>query len=260
MTTSVLRQTQLAMQRFWLGLEFPDEGHFKSGADLRGLELYRRLMRYGWHDVMLSIYPICASILADRWELVVDDYIKRYPPSHYNLNRLAERFSSYLKEKEIESNATLPFIAQLADYEWLELETGEHPAVVSRSEINTPLTFEQFDTCGPLLNPTLALRRYAFPILQIADAVETSGMYESVLNAEPDTIIAFRPPGGKGCRLQKVGELEASLLDAAKSGNVSFKELALVAVKFSPDPQESMLAFIDLVEAFANDGVFVGIK
>src|SRR5579883_3341877 len=59
--------------------------------DVRGVKLYSGLLRYGYHDVNDSVYPCCARLLGDRWDDIVDHYIHKFPPDHYNLNRTAAR-------------------------------------------------------------------------------------------------------------------------------------------------------------------------
>src|SRR5215470_7735633 len=96
-----------------------------AGIDKRGVRVYARLLNFGHHDVMLSIYPGCAKLLADKWERVVDGYLEYFPPSHYNFNRTAARFSEFLAAYGDRYQKKFPYIAELADYEWLELEILE---------------------------------------------------------------------------------------------------------------------------------------
>jgi len=94
-------------------------------VDKRGVDLYARLLSIGHHDVIDSIYPGCSRLIGERWDEVVDNYLEHYPPSHYNFNRTAANFSAYLKEHGERYTKKFPYLCELADYEWLELEILE---------------------------------------------------------------------------------------------------------------------------------------
>src|SRR5437016_6337539 len=44
-----------------------------EAIDKRGVQIYSGLLNYGYHDLMLSVYPGCARLLDDKWSDVVDN-------------------------------------------------------------------------------------------------------------------------------------------------------------------------------------------
>ena len=112
-----------------------------TGIDKAGVRLYAALMNYGHQDVMLSIFPGCAFLLGQRWQDVVHDYLEHYQPNHYCLNQVGLRFSQYLRQQGKEFLEEFPFICELADYEWLELELLEketETTTLSQTTLTTP--------------------------------------------------------------------------------------------------------------------------
>ena len=234
----------------------------RRSADRQGVELYGRLLRYGWHDVMSSIYPLCEQVLGDQWHGTVDSYIRVYPPRHFNLNRLAEHFSCYLASHEDKLVTRFPFISQLADYEWLELEVLEHPSIVLKEACESLSTVEQFGRLVPIVNPTLSMRRYQYSLLEIADAIERGENLSSVPNETKETNVAFfRLSGSSRCKIVEFSNLALTVVETAIRKEVrTYGEIARHAISLCEElpSQDVALKFIDLIENLHEMDVFVG--
>lgn len=270
-----LRQIQSTLQTLWLdsvacedyfrlvpttSLSDSSTTIFSAEIDRRGVELYGRLLRYGWHDVMSSIYPLCEKLLGDEWQGIVDNYLKTCPPSHFNLNRLGQKFSCYLILHEDKLMERLPFVAQLANYEWLELEVLEHPAVVARAPSEALSSIEQFESFGPIVNPTLCTRRYDYAVPEIAGLIECGICVGPASKARETFVIGFRADQSNNCRILEMSELAMAVLEAALEQEYTYKSLAMIAIDSSEGlaPQDAALEFISLIEKLQNINVLVG--
>lgn len=275
MSNISMREIQSTLQTLWIDNEICEDyfheaaadsqsdsamKRFLSVSDRRGVELYGRLLRYGWHDVMSSIYPLCEELLGDEWQGIVDNYLKTCPPKHFNLNRLGEQFPWYLTLHEEKLLERLPFVAQLADYEWLELEVLEHPGVVARARSEALSSIEQFDTLCPIVNPTLCKRRYDYAVSNIADLIERGDCFAAAGKAKETFIIGFRPERSSSCRILEMSELATAVLEAALEQEYSYKDLAVIAIDSCEGlaPQDAALEFIGLIERLQNIDVLVG--
>src|SRR3990167_6997962 len=145
-----LRDIEKTVTRIWLNQDARDWLSAGSGApppdclkdadpaileqiDQKGSNLYATLMRAGHHDVMESIYPYCSKLFKDQFESIINDYLTKFPSDHYNFNRLCSRFSEYLTTYGGTWLERYPYIAELADYEWLELEKIEQAVRINIS-------------------------------------------------------------------------------------------------------------------------------
>lgn len=228
--------------------------------DKNGVRLYASLLNIGHKDLMVNVFPGCAKLIGDKWPEVVDHYLEQYPPNHYNLNRSAERFSEYLSRFGDRYLRKYPFIAELADYEWLELELLEHRGQI-KTYTNAPLTSPaDFESLRPVVNPVLAVRRYRFPIPTIVDHLEDDCCLPKDVAPKPATVLVYRDPQSHACRFLEVGEMTAKIVQATLANSLSYKELAALAVSEAQgmDPQQCLVEFIEMVEKLQSLGLFVG--
>lgn len=230
-------------------------------ADHKGVALYGRMINYGHHDVMDSIFPFCAKLLGQQWEEVVEDYLLRYPPGHYNLNHICRHFSEYLVKYGQSHLKVYPFLHELADYEWLELEKIEDTSVIvhgDKASISSP---EQIMTLGPIVNATLIIRDYQYPIAEIAARMESDRKVRRKVPPKPTSVAIFRDPETHRVRFLELGRAAASLIKALQRGEAdNYQSLLKLAVALTPElgPDQAVLDFLQLVEDLQASHLFTG--
>ncbi len=227
--------------------------------DKSGVELYATLIDYGQQDLMASVYPYCAKILKTKWEPTVREYFLTYPANHFNLNRAAQRFPIYLKNEGKQFLRKYPFLAELAEYEWLELELLEVDKEVTPQPILVLSKPEQFIHFAPLLNPALLLRQYQYPISEIIEKIDKK---KSISSIAPHTsrVAIYRHPVTNHCKYLDVGEIAFEVIQASSDVPHSYADLISLAVTRAgnPDPQKTVVEFLDLVEKLQELQVFIG--
>lgn len=228
-------------------------------VDRSGVELYATLLDYGHQDLMASIYPYCAKVLTKKWEPTVREYFLAYPANHYNLNRAAQRFPAYLQNEGSHFLKKYPFLVELAEYEWLELELLEVDKDVTPQPnlvLSKPDHFIQY---APLLNPALLLRQYDYPVSEIVDKIENK---KSISGIKPNTsrVAIYRHPLTNHCKYLDVGEVAFEVIQASIDVPHSYADLISLAVSRAgnPDPQKTVVEFLDLVEKLQELQVFIG--
>ncbi len=229
-----------------------------------GVRLYGSLLNFGHHDVMASIYPYCQQLIGHQWEETVDDYLKHFPPNHHNFNRLCARFPQYFQETERGQRylKKLPFIAELAHYEWIELEKMEEDVLINVAEHQTLSSPEQFPKLAPIVNPSLTIRRYQYPIPEIVEILEAGGKLARKIAQEETIVAIYRHPNTHSCRFVELGEASAALIERASQGTVSYQELIPIVVSVSKQAnvQKVVIDFLDSIEELQEQMVFVGSK
>jgi hypothetical protein len=227
-------------------------------VDRKGVALYADLMNYGHQDVMASIYPYCQRLLGKQWESTVDDYLLRFPPEHYNFNRLCSRLPEYFTTYGGTLIEKHPFLPELADYEWIELEKMEQDAAIKTLPHSELSDLGQLAALRPLVNPTLTVRDYRFNILDIAARLDEGKRLGKAVQPERTFVAIYRHPQSHLCRFVELGEAAAAIIDAARGG-LSYQQLIPQAVAaLSGDPQQAVMAFLELVEEFQELAIFVG--
>ena len=226
--------------------------------DAQGARLYARLIGYGHSDVLSSIYPYCQKVLNRSWEKTLKQYVQAFPPNHFHLNSSAKRFPQFLSDNCPEILKKLPYLAELADYEWLEMELLEVDTTISVSE-KTPLSDPQaFVSLGPVNNPTLRVRTYKYPIQQIVDLIEEGRGFRKKFRPEQSHVAMYRDPYSHTVRIVELDDNAQILLSQAEQS--SYGDLIRRAVELNPtrDPQSTVTDVIELIEQFHDINLFVG--
>ncbi len=226
--------------------------------DEDGARLYARLIGYGHSDVLGSIYPYCQKVLNRSWENTLKRYVQTFPPDHFHLNSSARKFPQFLKNNSPELMQKFPYLAELADYEWLEMELMEVDTAISVTE-KTPLTDPQsFVSLGPLVNQTLQVRTYEFPIQEIVDLIENGKGFRKKFRPKESHVAMYRDPLSHRVRIVDIDDNARILL--AEAGKSSYGDLIRRAVELNPDraPEATVTDVIELVEYFHEINLFVG--
>lgn len=226
----------------------------------KGVLLYCQLINYGHQEVMHSIYPGCAYLIGEKWHGTVCDYLEHYPPNHYSLNKLGKDFITYLESYSGELGKRYPFIVELADYEWLEMELIEQDAEVPFTTNLPMLTADDFEQFAPIVNPVMALRSYKFPIPGVVDYLTNQSDWPERTDPKPTFVVVCRHPQTRELKFLEISKSVYHLLLVASNTPHSYKELLTLLIKDCPSPEPVKLVseFIELVERLHSLSVFIG--
>lgn len=230
--------------------------------DAEGIELYSQLIGYGHRDAIDSIYPGCAKLIGEKWDEVVDDYLQKYPPNHWRLNMIASRFPQYISQYGASWLGQFPFLAELADYEWIELELMEKDIEIIVSQAPSFDSPEAFSKFGPVVNPTLVVRQYSYPITKIVDHLQADELFVYHADQDKVKVAIYRHPETHMCKFLELSEVAFQVITKAESSKLSFKDLLEQgALPYSgADPQAAVVNFLELSEKLQDLGLFVGAR
>ena len=130
------------------------------GVDARRLKLYRDLVLNNPENLLAKALPVLQTALppAGRRALV-GDFCREHRAHTRSFSRLPGEFVDYLQAGRA-APEDLPFLSELADYEWRRLEVTLAPdVVVDRAGVNADLLAGQ-----RVLNPVLRLCTDHFPV------------------------------------------------------------------------------------------------
>jgi hypothetical protein len=234
-----------------------------SHLDVQKVDLYANLIRYGLMELMSSVYPACEKLLGEEtFTQTVDKYISAMPPDHYRLNLVARRFPEYLLKHEHELNERYPFLFELTDYEWAELELLEHPADAEWLTYVAPSTVEKCQTSGPILNPVLLLRQYRFPIPQIVERLLEGADAQDLLLEQPACMAVFRDHRSNNTRFLQLEEVPMQLVKLLRQRECSYADLLKELVEQHPEsnPVTFVSDLLTLIEELQSKGLLIGGK
>ena len=273
-----LREAQAGLAELWTNSR--SRQHFLGSGDAgqadfgklkslpkSGIALYAELIHNNAQGLMDSIFPACRKLVsAEAWPNLIESYLLECPPDTYHLNSLARKFSKYLEKHAGQTECSRwRFIAELADFEWVELEVEEHPARVTQPGYTELTSQELIATLIPVVNPASACRDYKFQIHDIARMILQGDVEDSeeIADAQgdddrdvhemddqaegeetwkpvdPETaaailqpqykrpvhLVFFRDPVAKTCRSLELGSAARKILAQAQSQTSTYAEL-----------------------------------
>lgn len=213
---SVLEQQQ---RQFLDYLRRPQTAEAPAGFAPERLAIYVDLL-YGKFDESLSAcFPVIHSLLSKAgWRALLTDFIAEHRCRSPYYREIPDEFVQYLQEERNHPH-DWPFLAELAHFEWTELQ-------LSIAEAEPPearsLTAAQLLAEVPVFAPVMRLLQYRWPVQTISP---------SFLPAEPGVggtfILGFRDSGDRVqfMTLNLVTARLVTLLDSGLSGQQALEAI-----------------------------------
>lgn len=236
-----------------------------AGTCKRGVKLYASMIEIGRLDLMTSLYPSIEKLLKKKFREIVLDYFETVPPSHFNLNSSGREFSRFLAGNE-KLMASYPFLAELADFEWQEMEVLEResqaPAPVANASAGlsvSELEASDFVNLAPVINPVLVARSYRYPVSDICEKLMNGEKLPRRVKLDKTFVLIFRSLEDAGSCFLQIGELAYEIvLELQKHPGKTYGDLIAYAASSSGgDPQEVVSEFLEMIEHFKENGVIL---
>jgi hypothetical protein len=227
--------------------------------DPKGVSLYAKLTNFAYQEVMPTVYPGCMQLIGDEWVDVVNDYLAKFPPRHFNLNQSTKEFPQYLAKFGKKFLEKYPFIVELADYEWIELQVMEDASAIVDGNYDPLTSAEQFSNSAPIVNPTLVIRSYNYPIPAIVDCLAADEPLDACGTNQANVAIGiFRHPENNLSKFLQLGEVAENVIEAAGKKPTSYKDLLAIVMAGASDANQAVLQFLELIETLQSLKLFVG--
>ena len=136
-----------------------------TGVEPRRLQLYRELMYNNIEGFLSSGFPVLRSLLNDEnWHRLVGDFFSRHKCKTPYFLEISQEFLRYLQEERESSEDDLPFLLELAHYEWLELAADVDSDVIPATGFNP---HGDLLHGKPVLSPLVYVAAYDYPVHRI---------------------------------------------------------------------------------------------
>jgi len=172
------------------------------------MKIYRDLFFNNVCGFIDGTFPVCAEIVgAERWRALSAAFFRQHPCKTPYFLKICEEFLAWLSAHSDEWS-DLPFLAELAHYEWLELavDVMDVPVMVPRED-------DDVLTGIPELNPALVFAGYRYPVQQISA--------DNIPEAEsPVAMIVYRDTQPQ-VRFVQLNAVSAGLFMRIQAGGVS---------------------------------------
>ena len=181
-----------AQYEFSAHIRDPELNPKPADIEDRRMNIYTELFFNNVEDFMSNTYPVLKEIMPeDEWLSMMRDYFSHHLSHTPLFPEMPREFLKYL-ENERDTSNDLPFIKELAHYEWVEL-------ALLTSDLDENINWDSIDIEGDLLNSPPVLSPlpwslgYHYPVHQISedfipDAPESQPVYILVYRDKKDEV------------------------------------------------------------------------
>lgn len=169
---------QQIQQQFMAHIRDPQNQAAVEGIEERRLKIYRELFFNNVNSFVSSGFPVLRSLIDDEpWlKLVRRFFIEHDCHSPYFVD-ISKEFLKWLTDERDTQADDLPFMVELAHYEWVELEIG----IRKERHHYKPIAPQQLTEATLVLSETAWPLSYSYPVHQISvDFMPTEGQPGSV--------------------------------------------------------------------------------
>jgi hypothetical protein len=150
----------------------------------RRIAIYARLLFNNIETLLSNCFPVLRAITPEAdWHSLVRDFHAEHRARTPLFPRIPQEFAQYLADERSERGDPT-YVAELADYEWLELEVAQDPRELPAAGVAA--AGDVLDVV-PVLNPLARLRAYRHPVHTIAPGRLPAGP-----DAQPSWLVVFR--------------------------------------------------------------------
>ena len=137
-----------------------------TDVEARRMKIYNELTYNNVEDFMASTYPVLHSILDDaQWHALIRDYFANHYATTPLFHEMPREFLKYLEQERTATEDDLPFLLELAHYEWVELalSVSDQQADMTTIDVEGDLL-----EGVPVLSPLAWPLSYQFPVHKIS--------------------------------------------------------------------------------------------
>ena len=200
----------------------------------RLFQVYRNNFWIATEDALSEIYGVVKRLVGEQFfSLLVDRYLRRYPPRHGNMHRLGRELPVFLCDFKLTEG--LPYLADVARLEWAFHQVFHAPDV-QPFDLRTlaDIAPDQMTRLRFTLSSSSRIIYSPFPVFEIwrVNQTDYSGDQSVDLDSGGESVLLTRP--GLTVELQKLAPAEARFLRClANGGNLG--KATHTALECSPD-------------------------
>lgn len=240
-------------RRFAAHIRNPDKNPRPEDVSERRMAVYTELFYRNIESFLAQGFPVIRRILPDaRWHALVREFMENHRCKTPLFPQIGREFVGFL-ESETLSTATPPFLAELAQYEYLEVIVS-----FSEDEPENPALDPAGDLIErkPVISASAHAVSYRFPVHRIGPAYQPEEAPET-----PTSLIVYRDADDR-VRFMEINLLTYTLLqvlalEAEHSGRSALEAVAQ-AIQH-PAPEQLVEAGRALLEGLRERGIVRGV-
>ncbi|MCZ6560555.1 MAG: putative DNA-binding domain-containing protein [Gammaproteobacteria bacterium] len=157
---------QKLQHEFAAHIRDPESQPAPAGIEDRRMKIYRDLFFNNLVKLLAGTFPVLSKILGDeRWRVLVRQYFSTHRSQTPYFLEVPKDFLGYLQNEHKATGDDLPFMNELAHYEWVELALQIDTREFDLSDIDPD---GDLSAGRPVLSPLAWVLAYAYPVHRIS--------------------------------------------------------------------------------------------
>ncbi|OUS15819.1 hypothetical protein A9Q88_09660 [Gammaproteobacteria bacterium 50_400_T64] len=199
----------------------------------RRVAIYRDLIYNNIEAFLSGGFPVLRSLMSDdSWHQLVRGFVKDHRCHTPYFLEISQEFLLYLREGKACIPDQLPFILELAHYEWVELALDVSPEILPEQTTDTTLSVALLDA-SLQISPLAWRLNYNYPVHQISVDNQPLEAPE-----QPTSLVVYRGPDEQ-IHFFESNAVTMRLLQLLEDGQLSARQaLQQVAIELQhPEPE-----------------------
>ena len=212
-----LQTFQESQQQFCHWIRDPKQS-IPQSFDTERMHVYRELLFNNVSSFINLVYPVARSILPEqRWQFLLEEFFQKSLNQSPSYNDISLQFREYLEEQQHPVLQEYPWLAELLQYEWLELylDTLE---IAEKQYIEAPVW---------QLKTQVWVLVYQYPVYRWA-------LNQTELEQAPSAIMVWRNLADQVC-VEALSPLFAYLIEKLNQAPLAERELRNLMSATLPD-------------------------
>jgi len=239
--------------QFSAHLRDPDAHPAPAGIEDRRMQIYRRLFFNNIENMLATGFPVIRRILAKQdWLHLARRFYAEHASHTPLFTEIGREFQRYLQARAERGEPDLPFLVELAHYEWVELALS-----LDEHEIDAVPHDPAGDVvlAAPVVSPLLRMQVYRFPVQRISTSFQPRHAPET-----PTCLVVCRRRDDE-IMFTELTPLSYQLLEVLKANpGVTGLDVieALVAALGAEQPDAMIAAAKDILRRFREREILIG--
>lgn len=247
-------EPEFIQRQYAFAAHIRDPRQYAAPPDIedRRVGIYRELFYNNVEGFLSSSFPVLHRLLdSDSWHALARDFFACHRCHSPLFLEISREFLAYLDEERGDRAGDLPFMRELAHYEWVELalsvsEAVDEPPVDHDGDLLEGIPVPA-STAWPLA--------YSYPVHRISPDFQPEHV-----NAQPTYLLAYRD-AGDDVRFIELNPVSARLFslvqeNQADSGRALLQRIAVELAH--PDPGVVVEGGSSILEDWRNLGIVLG--
>jgi hypothetical protein len=248
-----MNATEHYQRTFAAHLRNPATNPPPQGVDAGRANVYVELVFNNVEDCLNGCFPVLRSILDDKqWHTLVRQFYAEHACQTPYFREIPAEFVQWLTGSfaALSLSESLPFMLELAHYEWVEIPLSLDESTVDWNSIDP-----QGDLLdgSVVLNPVMLLQTYQYPVHKIA--------YDFLpLTPVPTHLLLLRNPQGT-VEFVELNTVTARLVELLQTGISARTALVQLAQEMQHSAPEQLLSFgVQILQQLHTQHILLGIQ